>query len=415
VNEDVFAYSNRYGDERTLVVYNNRYAEATGSIRRSVGMNMDSGGRRHIVHKGLAEGLGLRSGEGVYYVFRDEKGGLEYLRSSRSLWNDGLMVHLGAFKCHVFTSFRELHDTDGRCARLEGSLMGRGVPDVMRALKELSVEPVLAPFRDLVSPEGLRRLVAEGMRLGTVPVQFSDKVASFLARAGEFARWRPRSGQESDDACLLLDVLFSLDRLRRKASWKRDTKVRALVDMIPEQPPEDLAGWRLAVLWALVSRIGRLGPQKDPDAVSAALMEDWLLGSAMASSIAALGVDQGRAGYEVMLVRVLTRYQSLPAGRDMGALLRDMLSDTMVRDLLGFNLFEEKWWFNKEAMENLVSWTALLQVLQGMAGRKLAEKEIRDLLREAGGACMELLRIVEASGFEAVRLASLLPGGQAEL
>ncbi|HQI82426.1 MAG TPA: alpha-amylase family glycosyl hydrolase, partial [Deltaproteobacteria bacterium] len=415
VNEDVFAYSNRYNDERILVVYNNRYAEATGTISRSVGMNVEQGGRRHIVHKGLAEGLGLRSGEGVYYVFRDEKGGLEYLRSSRSLWNDGLMVHLGAFKCHVFTSFRELHDTDGRCARLEGTLMGRGVPDVMAALKELTLEPVLAPFRDMVAPEGLRRLVAEGMRLGTVPVQFSDKVASFLDRACEFARWRPRSRPGSDDACLLLDALFTLDRLRRKASWKKDAKVRPLVDLIPEKTTEDLAGWRIAVLWALVSRMGTLSPEKDPHGVSAALIEDWLLGSAMASSITALGAHGGRAGYEVMLIRILTRHQSLPAGVDMGVLLRDMLSDTMVRDLLGFNLFNDKWWFNKEAMEDLVRWTALLRVLLGMAGRKLSEREIRDLLRGAGGACMELLRIVEDSGFEAVRLASLLPGGQAEL
>jgi hypothetical protein len=33
VNEDVFAYSNRAGDERSLVVYHNRYAEAHGWIK----------------------------------------------------------------------------------------------------------------------------------------------------------------------------------------------------------------------------------------------------------------------------------------------------------------------------------------------------------------------------------------------
>src|SRR5712691_3400832 len=35
VNEDVFAYSNRHGLERSLVVYHNRYAQARGSIRLS--------------------------------------------------------------------------------------------------------------------------------------------------------------------------------------------------------------------------------------------------------------------------------------------------------------------------------------------------------------------------------------------
>ena len=35
VNEDVFAYSNREGDERVLVVYHNRYAHTRGWIRAS--------------------------------------------------------------------------------------------------------------------------------------------------------------------------------------------------------------------------------------------------------------------------------------------------------------------------------------------------------------------------------------------
>ena len=40
VNEDVFAYSNvGPGGERSLVVYHNRYAEARGTIRESVGFN----------------------------------------------------------------------------------------------------------------------------------------------------------------------------------------------------------------------------------------------------------------------------------------------------------------------------------------------------------------------------------------
>ena len=35
VNEDIFAYSNRHGDERAMVVYNNRSAEAKGGLLRA--------------------------------------------------------------------------------------------------------------------------------------------------------------------------------------------------------------------------------------------------------------------------------------------------------------------------------------------------------------------------------------------
>ena len=46
VNEDVFAYSNRLGEQRTLVVYNNRYADTRGWIRVSCAYAEKNAGRQ---------------------------------------------------------------------------------------------------------------------------------------------------------------------------------------------------------------------------------------------------------------------------------------------------------------------------------------------------------------------------------
>ena len=46
VNEDVFAYSNRAGDERGLVIYHNKWAEARGEIRTSAAYVVKEAGRR---------------------------------------------------------------------------------------------------------------------------------------------------------------------------------------------------------------------------------------------------------------------------------------------------------------------------------------------------------------------------------
>ncbi|MCU0576058.1 MAG: alpha-amylase, partial [Desulfobacterota bacterium] len=411
VNEDVFAYSNRYGDERSLVVYNNRFAEVSGTIGRSVGLNMDQGGRRHIVHKSLAEGLGLRNEDDVYYIFRDEKGGLEYLRSSRSLWRDGLLVHLGAFKCHVFTSFRDFHDYDGRCRELDLRLMGRGVPDMMTALKELSVEKVLKPFSEMISGDSLKMLVSEGLRVGTVPAVFSEKVSIFLKNAREFAGWSPREKDVSDEVCLFLDALFTVDRLRRKTAWKKDRKIQELLSIIPDKPSHDLWAWRIPMLWALVAPLGGLGGEDDAAGRSAALMDDWMLGHAMAGTFAELGADEARARYEVMLIRLLARHQGMPTMRDRGPLIKGMLSDTTVRDFLGFNRFKETWWFNKESMETMISWLALCSALRRMAGKKRSSESIMKDLHELSDGADELRRMVEASGYEVPVLASLLETG----
>jgi hypothetical protein len=42
VNEDVFAYSNRSGDERSLVIYHNKYASTRGWIRTSAAYSVKS-------------------------------------------------------------------------------------------------------------------------------------------------------------------------------------------------------------------------------------------------------------------------------------------------------------------------------------------------------------------------------------
>ena len=61
VNEDVFAYSNRLGDERGLVVYNNRFGEAHGWIKNSAAFAQKTGqgDEKVLVQRTLAEGLGL--------------------------------------------------------------------------------------------------------------------------------------------------------------------------------------------------------------------------------------------------------------------------------------------------------------------------------------------------------------------
>ena len=62
VNEDVFAYSNRVGDSRSLVLYHNRYAETSGWILTAAAAFLPSrpgkAMRKLCINKALGEGLG---------------------------------------------------------------------------------------------------------------------------------------------------------------------------------------------------------------------------------------------------------------------------------------------------------------------------------------------------------------------
>ncbi len=91
------------GSEKVaLVIYHNKYAQARGWVRTSVGFNAGTG----ILQKSLADGLGLPTGEQDYAIFRDSMSGQEYIRSCRELSERGLYVELQAYKCHVFLDWR---------------------------------------------------------------------------------------------------------------------------------------------------------------------------------------------------------------------------------------------------------------------------------------------------------------------
>jgi hypothetical protein len=124
VNEDVLAYSNRFNDERALVIYHNKYANASGWVKSSAANLVDG----KLVQKSLTDGLGLPTGELDFVIFRDNMTGLEYMRSCKQLFEDGLYVELGAYKCHVFLAWQIVHGE--QWAKIHAELNGAGVQSV---------------------------------------------------------------------------------------------------------------------------------------------------------------------------------------------------------------------------------------------------------------------------------------------
>ncbi len=119
VDENVFAYSNRFNEERGLIIYHNKFSDTRGWIKTSAAA-LDKGSGK-LVQKNLASALGLpRMG---YVIFKDYVSQLEYIRSCRELWDKGLYVELGAYQCHAFMDWRFVGDTEWKtiCEQLNGA------------------------------------------------------------------------------------------------------------------------------------------------------------------------------------------------------------------------------------------------------------------------------------------------------
>ncbi len=181
VDEDVFAFSNRLGDERALVVFHNRPGPTRGRLRRSAPYAVKVAGhaKPQLKWETLGHALdldpGVAGGNGrgadppdaelvdlapaaaappLLMRCRDAMTGLEHVFDPREIIAAGLGLTLGGYQCHVFLDFEPIReDADGRWRALALALGHRGVPSLDEALLEPTLEGVLAPFRELVEPE----------------------------------------------------------------------------------------------------------------------------------------------------------------------------------------------------------------------------------------------------------------------
>ena len=349
VNENVFAYSNRAGDERALVVFNNKYEVTSGWIKTSVGFALkDTDGNKTMRQRTLGEALALTPTEHHWTIFRDNTSQLEFVRSSRELVEDGMFIELGEYGCQTFTDFREVADESGLYARLAGLLKGAGVPDVERALKEMLLEPVLVPFRKVCDAALWREVlgiasesnaeVGELSGAETVEAPVAEKAARFVepdAKALEELeeRWlgaaramKTFAKSEADEAQLLIGLRSRLERAIAAAA------------------PDAMRAQMLA--YALVADLGELGIGQTARAQSRQWFDDWLLGETLAQPLAELGADSDAVveiGWWLLHLNSAAPF----------ALLMQLLADESAKEQLKVNRFEGTLWFNAEGWQEL--------------------------------------------------------------
>jgi hypothetical protein len=150
VDENVFAYSNRYGDQRAIIFYNNAYQSTSGTIHMSVGFLDKATG--NLQQKSLSEGLGLPWDDSIIIAYRDAVLGLEYLRRPSHFREHGLALDLRGYQHVALLNWRELHSTATQpWDRLCDALHGTGVYSVDEELSRLRLRPLVDAFKQVIT------------------------------------------------------------------------------------------------------------------------------------------------------------------------------------------------------------------------------------------------------------------------
>jgi glycosidase len=388
VNDDVFAYSNRVGEERALVLYHNRYAEARGWLHTStpVAVKQDEGDRS-MVRTSLAAGLGLSADPRAYLIMADAASGLEMIRSCAELHSEGLYVELNAYQLQVYVDLREVFDDESqRYAKVCRQLAGRGVPSIEEAIAEIFFEPVLTAYRQLLNAETARRLMAvRGQSDTDAARELLDELATGMVDLGwAINQVQGTAGDEQRLADATRARLRSILDLPGMAGLDQESRqYQAAIKMVSEGIDDDPAVWGALLAWAVTVGLGAM-TDLDGDDLSVAersrtWIDEWFLGKIIAGCLEELAVSEVAARRTVATVKLmLASHRWFDGAAQTGAahgLLQRMLAQTEAQALLGINRYRGTLWFNRESFAGLVWWLMTVASVEIAADDTAEESE----------------------------------------
>ncbi len=175
LNENVFAFTNKCGDENVLVLYNNVYQETSGTIKDTVYFKDKVANK--IVNSNFSEFLNMSSFKDKFVVFRDFKTKLFYLRRAEDIFYNGFKCFLSGYQYLIFEDFRVVDDVNGLYSKLYENLSGEGIANLDLEIRLIFVEPVHKAFKHIIN-ENIVTAFTKILNYGDVSY-FSNKNSEF--------------------------------------------------------------------------------------------------------------------------------------------------------------------------------------------------------------------------------------------
>ena len=362
LNEDVFAYSNRSGDQKGLILYHNRFAETSGWVRASTARSVTiESGETILRQTTLGEALGFNP-DGCYYAFRDYANGLEYLRSGRELCEQGLFVELAAYEFHAFLDFREIlddgFDTWGRLCQRLGGLPAASIDE---EVKQIRYRREIDLFRELMTTRPLAPsgIFSDSSVDGPIWASYEERFKAFLAACAEHLGNGDKVGELATTVARELIFLDSLSATGGKGeAAARDLAVQTMTGTKAQA---------VILAWLYLHRIGCLAVESGWEARSAEILHDFGFVVPLEEALHSLADHTGKEALSlevsdvVLLLRIMVRRQGFLCATEETGLERmgALFGDPLVRR---FCLVHESGgleWCNKERLESLLHFVYL--------------------------------------------------------
>ncbi len=415
INENVFAYTNRYGDEKALILFNNKYEIASGRIHKGAPRLSGSGQNKKLIAVSLAEALDMKDAGDVFYHACEQISGQEFLFRGKDIHEGGLHWVLQGFEYRVFLSFRELKDSDGSLGSLYGTLQGQGMHNLEESLALQKLGHLHRAFEQVFDHNAIHGLIEKEIRAGKHEAQTNGR-KQLCNNFREFASM----------ACTALGIPDTSTRLGEIFSDNLDSIARAMQFLNSSsgggtsmfsgtayQSTEEMMvlsstnSYRentiLLIAHFVLQSVKEMGPANDGTDPAEKLLLDWPLTTVLKQT--------GRSNTDISndkeLIKILSKYGSDALDFTYKTLVKDMSDDSSVRQYLGVNQHEGTWYYSKEQFQSLTRWLfsiANLSLFRKKTKPVVSKRALPGAVKRAVRSLLEITELSDQAGYRLQKL-----------
>ena len=409
VNENVFAYTNRAGNEKALIFFNNSYYETSGWIKMSDPAIPYEGGTRR---DNICEALDIHGEDNYFTLMREQKTNLWFIRSSKAICENGFFAVLKGYETQVFLDIYEVEDdAKGRWARLNNDLNGGGVPDLLAAIKDIFLGELYYRFTEFFRPEIIETLSGITGK-DMISNSFEELTLSFVKTASRFIEgaggawdvWNANRDDKGIKKFTPVDPekiyeefdIFIANWMKVKQELKKpsDLFLKSINKRIPN--PQFLGA--IVLGYGLLSLLRSIiGKEAAGSHAADIAFTHWDLGRRLREIFYRFGASETEAWKIVDIARTVlsktksSRFDSVKTLRQIddteqsswsckqaekfaSLVINENYMDEDFRRILGINIYDDITWFNKEGFEDALFYSSLFFLVDTSVSILIEEK-----------------------------------------
>jgi len=347
-------------------------------------------------------------------IFRDHNSNLEYIRPANEILNDGLYIELRAYSAHVFLDFRQVEDDEYQSYRhINQYLAGRGVPDLQDALRELLVQPVMEPFRQIANTGYWQYLNAQLCRSAqdTVSLDLLSEASDKFRKLINGMHTLDHSLQESPEIVAAvqenLKALLTLPVLTQKTPFPGSRKYTRAFNYVMGGLKANPQRWAVWYTWAFLSHLGDLADGSNPEMQTISWLDEFQLNKVLVDAFQVHGVDETTVYRHIAALRLLIQQQhwyTKLGNSPLISILEAWLSTNEIRYFLNINRHQDILWFNQEAFEEFLWWMMVVALVEGATNPESNSAVSIEQTLGAYEIVQKLLKAEKASDFQVNKL-----------